>query len=82
MAKLTLNGPQGVKLHLDSTQIFPDDPGNGTPALVEWRGETGTYWCSADTGECGDRMLPESICRWLNSDKVVDQVEAFMNEHG
>jgi len=34
MPKQTLKGPEGLIIKLDSDQIFPDDPGQGTPAMV------------------------------------------------
>lgn len=33
----TLHGPGGVRLELDKTQVFPDDPGQGTPAMVYYK---------------------------------------------
>lgn len=48
--KTTTEGPNGIKLVLDSSEIFPDDPGNGTPAMV-WKGDfCATFWCAV--GEC------------------------------
>lgn len=75
--KFTLDGPSGAKLHIDESQAFEDDPGNGTPALVEWRGNYGTYWCCSEEGECGGVRLPKSVLNWLDSPKVVEAVEAI-----
>ena len=48
----TLRGPGDLKLILDASQIFPDDPGQGTPAIVEGpNGTSSTYWCACGTGE-------------------------------
>ena len=81
MIKKILKGPSGVKLILDQSQIFPDDPGNGTPALVEYkRGYkiyTGIYWCCADTGDCDGMPLPDSVMEWLNSEKIESEVSAL-----
>src|SRR2546429_6006520 len=29
---------------------FPDDPGNGTPAIVQYRGGSATFWCATNEG--------------------------------
>ena len=73
----TLKGPRGALLHLDSSRIIPDDPGADTPALVEYRGNWGTYWCASETGECDGFDLPDSVLAWLNSDEVANAVEAM-----
>lgn len=65
--KQTLHGPDGIRIVLDSDQIVPDDPGQGTPAMVECKGYTGTYWCAKDTGEldCGEYVLTDRQAEWL-----------------
>lgn len=56
----------GWRLDLDVDQVFHDDPGNGTPALVtEPNGEVGTYHCVTDTGEVGYVQVPPAVARWL-----------------
>ena len=84
MTRKTLRGPGGLMLVLDRTQVFPDNPGEGTPALVVapfGRG-TSTYDCAADTGEVegsdGVTPLTRKQCEWLNSKSVADEVEAFL----
>lgn len=71
------------KLVLDSEQIFPDDPGQGTPAMVYGPKDklTATYWCAADTGEldCGSAEIPDNVMKWLHS--MDAKVDAFMAEH-
>lgn len=43
-----INGPKGIRLELDASEIFPDDPGMGTPRLV-WVGkESMTLDCAMD----------------------------------
>jgi len=64
-----LIGPAGVTLTLDKSQVFPDDPGSATPALVQYRGCTATYWAACDTAEVGDGrniygLSPEQM-KWL-----------------
>ncbi len=44
----TLHGPGGLKLELDASQIFPKDPGMGTPCLLYLNGETMTLGCAQD----------------------------------
>ena len=63
----TLHGPNGLTLVLDPTQVFPNDPGAGTPAMVYLRGSSGTYGCVVDTGEldCGRFTLTDAQHRWL-----------------
>lgn len=42
----TIRGPYGLVVTLDSSDIYPDDPGMGTPMLVERKGETMTLHCA------------------------------------
>lgn len=49
--KKTLTGPTGLSLELDSEEIYPADPGRGTPAIVVLRqGKkelgTATFYCA------------------------------------
>lgn len=82
--KKTLRGPEGVTLELDSHEIYPEDPGQGTPAMVyktvNGRLYMATLTCAEMTGElCADRggaiELSETVCDWLGSDKVQEEVE-------
>lgn len=74
-------------VYLDRSQIFPDDPGNGTPALVMF--ESGkmrksfcsTYWAAIGEGELlGSRgeikRLTSGQIEWLES--LNDIVEEFL----
>ena len=72
--KKTLSGPCGVKLHLDLDEVFPDDPGAGTPALVEYQGHFGTWWCVTDTADCDGRTVPAKVMKWLEDQS--NEVEA------
>lgn len=71
---------------LDESEVFPDDPGNGTPALViaPFGRGTATYDCACDNGEVdgpsGITPLSRAQCEWLNSREVVDTVEKFYTE--
>lgn len=68
--KKTLFGPKGVRLELDRSQVFEEDPGQGTPALVYYKEGCSTYWCACgegyiDGGRKGEIKLPESVLNWL-----------------
>lgn len=43
-----MNGPHGLKLVLSAKEIYPDDPGMGTPRLVHYKGDTMTFDCALD----------------------------------
>lgn len=78
MAKLILRGPCGARVVLDREKVNDNDPGADTPAIVEWRGHSGTFWCCADTGEidAGDATLPQEVTDWLNT--LHDRVNTFL----
>jgi hypothetical protein len=48
--KLTLCGPSGISACLDSSQIYIDDPGMGTPILLAFKGEYMTWGCAYEGG--------------------------------
>lgn len=76
-----LRGPDGIKLELDATEIFPHDPGLGTPALVVLaNGNTGSFACVCAEGETsdGDQLTPAQ-CAWLNS--LEASVDRWLNHH-
>jgi hypothetical protein len=77
--KTVLHGPQGIRITLDTNEIIPDDPGAGTPVLVELGSESSTYDYAVETGEVGLTLITSKQNRWLEA--VRDQVEAFKNEH-
>jgi hypothetical protein len=83
--KKTLTGPQGLRIVLDSDQIFPDDPGNGTPAMVHVEGKgDATYWFAQGEGivygRDGDVPLTATQSNWLNAQE--DAVAAFLEANG
>lgn len=54
---------------LDASEIFPGDPGNGTPAMVYLPFGRGcsTYWCACGEGDIeGVELTPEQY-EWLES---------------
>ena len=75
-----LRGPGGITLTLDVTQVFPDDPGRGTPAIVEVPGRgTATYDCAVGEGEVdggkGTYALTGAQLAWLDKQQqYVDEV--------
>ncbi len=65
MGTKIMHGP-GVQIELDESQVFPEDPGQGTPALVKIGAKTGTFWCVLETGEIGcDTPVSMAHQRWL-----------------
>lgn len=81
-----LQGPDELRIELDASQVFPDDPGQGTPVLVvQMSGKrvyaTGTYNCVSDTGvlECaqdshGEFILSTPKLNWINAQyNIVDK---------
>jgi len=75
-----IRGPGGVTLTLDASEIIPHDPGAGTPALVEYRGHVGTYWCALGTGEVDEYTLTDTQYRWIET--MEDTVNEFVANAG
>lgn len=78
--RITIRGPGGIMLTLDRTEVFPDDPGNGTPCIVRLGHYTGTLAMASCEGVLnqpgqGDKTLTEAQCRWLNA--VEEDADAF-----
>lgn len=69
--KKTLVGPYEVELVLDSDEVSFDNPGDGTPAIVRYKGGTATYACAINEGEVDDGRnmiaLPHACVQWLYS---------------
>jgi hypothetical protein len=72
-------GPKGLHVILDSSEIFPDDPGQGTPAMVYLRGQSATYWCALNEGEVDGEELSTSQQAFLES--IEDEVAEFIETH-
>lgn len=59
------------QLVLDAEQVIPDNPGEGTPAMVYGpEVASGTYFCVIDTGEITTsrgqtREVPVAVLDWL-----------------
>lgn len=80
--KQTLTGP-GIFIELDAKEIYPSDPGQGTPAMV-WtadRKNAGTFFCVVDTGEMVDGyQLTKAQAKWLAAQE--DDVYAWLRANG
>lgn len=85
----TLDGPDGIRIELDSAEIFPHDPGAGTPAVVILEDEDGkeataTFWCALGEGEVSSReagyiKLTDEQWNWLSEQE--DVVGAFLHDN-
>ena len=84
----TLTGPGGLTIELDRSQVFPDDPGNGTPAMVVLtKGRQtyrATYTCASNEGtvtsdgyHCEEYTLSDRQVNWLHEQE--DSIEEFLN---
>jgi hypothetical protein len=72
-----LRGPKGLTLTLNKSEVFPDDPGSGTPALVQLGNSAATYWSACGEGELNDGTpLSDAQQRWLSEQE--NFVEAFL----
>ena len=88
--KQTLHGPSGLRIELDASEIFPDDPGAGTPAMV-YRNKglcdecSGTFGCVIETGEFinvagdGDPFTTGDEASWLETKRQF--VDDFITTH-
>jgi hypothetical protein len=70
------------RVELDTDEVIPDNPGEGTPAMVYGpRGASATYSCASDTGEvldndCLSVAIPLDVQRWLES--IETDVNTFL----
>lgn len=88
--KKILHGPGNLRVELDKSQVYRDDPGNGTPAMVyiyrrraQQPFASSTYNCACGTGELlainyhdDNYQLTNEQIAWLNS--IEDQVGDFL----
>lgn len=77
--KRKIKGPDRVVLHLDATEIYPDNPGNGTPIMVEYMGAFATYNCAMGEGEIEGIELPREVMQWL--DNHVNILDDWLDYH-
>jgi hypothetical protein len=61
--RFTKHGPNGLRVEFDANEIFPNDPGQGTPVLVCLGRETASFCCALNEGEVGGsiRLSPAQI---------------------
>lgn len=81
MTTKTLHGPNGAKIVLDLNEVYPEDPGNGTPAMFYYGGGSATYWCAlgegeVDAGRKGMIEIPGAVYRWMEAQE--DAVNTFL----
>lgn len=73
-------GSSKLRIELDKTQVFPDDPGAGTPAMVYLGDYSATYWCAVGEGcldgSKGERDLTRREMEWL--DQQGDIIDKFL----
>lgn len=82
-----ISGPENIVLILDANEVFPNDPGQGTPAMVSLRSEqgreidSGTFNCALESGEFSynGTLLTEAQSVWLSD--MEGAVENFINAH-
>jgi hypothetical protein len=66
------HGPGGIRVEFDATQIFPDDPGQGTPVLVCLGRETATFCSALNFGEVDSTQLsPEQTAFLVSLEEFV-----------
>ena len=75
----TLTGPKGWRLTLDQSEVYLDDAGKGTPALVYTPDSyTATLWCVLGEGEVESRKVPHDVMAWLEG--LESEVDEYLYE--
>ncbi len=81
--KIIKNQSLGLKIILDEKEIFPSDPGMGTPVIMEktldYKSYTATWNCGTSEGELDDYSLTDEEIEWFLS--KAEQVENWMKKH-
>jgi len=73
-----LCGPGKLTLHLDASEMYPNEPGLGTPMLFQWGAETMTWACGYEGGNLCEIIPKEyqaSVDRWL--EEIAEDVTAW-----
>lgn len=65
-ARQRIKGPDGLILRLNAREVFPDDPGQGTPVIVEFKDGVSTFNCAQSEGEVEGYDLTSKQVDWLN----------------
>lgn len=73
------NRKLNIRIELDASEIYPNDPGQGTPAMVYSGRHSGTFWRAVAEGELDNCELTAEQGAWLESQE--SSVEAFMSAH-
>ena len=76
-----------LKLELNPDEVYKDDPGQGTPAMVimydsrKREIDSGTYWCATGEGELSynGTKLTEEMAEWLDSKSAI--VDRFIEKY-
>ena len=55
----------GLRVEFDASEIFSEDPGQGTPVMVWIDGESGSYSCVLEVGEVDSIRLAQYQIDWL-----------------
>jgi hypothetical protein len=55
----------GLRVDFDASEIFPEDPGQGTPVMVYTCGNSATYNCARNEGEVDTVRLTQAQIDWL-----------------
>lgn len=73
MNKKILNGPGGLILELDRSEWYPEDPGNGCPALVVYKGQTASLNCAIEEEAVWSDVrvcLSKKQVKWLQDQEL------------
>ena len=74
----------GLRIVMDKKEIYPGDPGAGTPVIVETYDKrfSASWNCATETGELGlgDFLLSEAQIDWLTEHE--ESVAAWMRANG
>jgi len=72
---------KSILVELDKNEIYPNDPGMGTPVMIYLRGGASGSWnCVISEGEVEGHPLTRSQSAWLES--IAPTVWAWMQTHG
>lgn len=75
----TIDGPGRLELILDASEIFPANPGLGTPALVIDGEGTATFDAALGEGETDEGPLDVEQQIWL--EEVAGKVNGWLEYH-
>lgn len=69
-----------LKVELDKSEVYPDDPGAGAPAIVSVADGkfSATYWCAINEGELelDGYQLSKRQLDWLY--RIEDEINDFL----